>query len=653
METWSNKSGSCRDESIVGESMKILEYADEKLLPASEKARWQAEFDKLYDEALQSLSALPNMNFTNEEIHYLSVLRSPKLWAAETLKWFCRDYQEIMLSEMASSKRTVLRLGRRLGKTETMCVIILWHAFTQPNKGPNNQYDILIIAPYEEQVDLIFKRLKQLIDMSPEMQSSVTRDIHHHIEFNNGTVIHGLTAGSKSGTGAANTRGQRADLIVLDESDYLTENDITNIMNIRNEAPERIKMIVASTPSGKRESYYKWCTGATVSYGYDDEQTKASSRVMYKRSIKPWKQNVDGTFELNEAGNKMREGNGWTTIHAPSTVNPELLKVNPDTGLTYIEELRLDLTEMRFIQEVMAEFGESISGVFLKKHIDAAVDLGRKLRVEYRTKDFDRNGPRILGVDWDKRKADTNMVGMEWNYEEKRFIPFFRKAIPRGDFTYDQAVEAIKKADETFNFDYILADAGHGEFQIETLRKYYKMNPRLGSPKKIVRINLSEKVTVYDPITRKPEKKDIKPFMVNNAVLMFERGLVALNPRDKETITQFEAYEVKSWSQNGRPTYTDENEHILDCIVFCIFGFTKFFDDILKITKATAIHIIRKPILEREDNVQQRGISAPESVDDKRIRKLAATLGIQPNPGRKKPTSSGRRSMGMPSRKGF
>ena len=44
----------------------------------------------------------------------------------------------------------VLRLGRRLGKTDDMCVAILWFAYTQYNKGPNNQYDIIIATPYEE-----------------------------------------------------------------------------------------------------------------------------------------------------------------------------------------------------------------------------------------------------------------------------------------------------------------------------------------------------------------------------------------------------------------------------------------------------------------------------------------------------------------------
>lgn len=634
--------------------MKILENIPEGRLSLTERKLWESEYDEVVRQTRKWAKATGE-TWTEEEIHYMSIINKPKYWAAETLKWFCRDYQEPMLQEMADSKRTVLRLGRRLGKTETMCIMILWHAFTQPNKGDNNQYDILIIAPYEEQVDLIFKRLSQLIDMSGDVRPS--RDIDKHIELPNGSVIHGITAGSKSGSGAANTRGQRADLIVLDEMDYMGESEITNIMNIRNEAPERIKMIVASTPSGRRDSYYKWCVGATKTYAQDEQATAQNGRVTYSVKMKPWKTLADGSFELNQQGDKMREGNGWTTIHAPSTVNPELLKVNPDTGLTYLEELKLDLTEMRFIQEVMAEFGESISGVFLKKHIDIAIGHGERLKLEYakRKQDRPRKGPRILGVDWDKRKADTNMVGMEWDEEEQLFIPFFRKVIPRGEFTYSEAVEAIKEAEYEFKFDYMMIDAGHGEFQIEQLH-IWADKYRPGFAKKIIRLNLSEKVKVMDPVTKKVESKHIKPFMVNNAVLMFEREKVALAPKDRDTIVQFESYEVKSWGSDGRPTYTDENEHILDCIVFALYGFTKYYDDILKVTKSAAVRTISQPLDRMRSDIKDRDIQQ-ETHEEKQTKRVAAALGIKPNRQRitesRRGYTSVRRSMGMPARKSF
>src|SRR5690606_6750199 len=133
--------------------MDILSHAADVLSP-EEQTRWRDEYDQLHD-ATAKWAKKSSLGFTPEELHYLTILNNPKFWAAETLKWFCRDYQEPMLYEMANSKRTVLRLGRRLGKTETMCIMILWHAFAQPNKGPNNQYNILIITPFEDQVDLI------------------------------------------------------------------------------------------------------------------------------------------------------------------------------------------------------------------------------------------------------------------------------------------------------------------------------------------------------------------------------------------------------------------------------------------------------------------------------------------------------------------
>lgn len=632
----------------------FLENVEESQLPLSEQGRWRLEFDGAV-QATEQWAKDNGLTFTAEEVFYLVILKNPKFWAAETLGWFSRDYQEPMLHEMANSKRTVLRLGRRLGKTETMCISILWHAYAQPNIGPNGQYNILIIAPFDTQVDLIFDRLSQLIDMSSDITPS--RDIHHRIELPNGTIITGMTAGSKSGNGAANTRGQRADLIVIDEADYMGEAEITNIMNIRNEAPERIKMIVASTPAGRRDSYYKWCVGATRSYQYDDEGTKKNNRVSYKMIMKPHVTNTDGTVKRNpETGDAIRDGNGWTTVHAPSTVNPELLKVNPDTGLTYIEELKLDLTEMRFIQEVLAEFGESSSGVFLKKHIDRAVQRGYDLGVKYYETAAalgERKGPRIMGVDWDKSAADTNMVGLEWDPENKAFIPFFRKVIPRGEWTYMEAVQAIKDADRMFQFDHIMIDAGHGEHQIEELRRYEKDQVvKNGVGARMHRVNLSEKVKVWDPIMKAYEKKHIKPFIVNNAVLMFERGMVALNPRDKETINQFESYEVKSWSSDGRPTYTDENEHILDCINFALYGFTKFYDDILKVTKSARISALNKPLDRTVDNVVDRSLD--ERTQSKEVRRIAASLGLKANQNRTRRVGVRRGGgAGMPTRKSF
>ena len=87
------------------------------------------------------------------------------------------------------------------------------------------------------------------MEISPLLKSRVSRDVHHNLCFDiNGITsnILGLTAGANNSSGGANsTRGQRADVIILDECDYIGSNQVTNILNIRNEAPERIRLICA------------------------------------------------------------------------------------------------------------------------------------------------------------------------------------------------------------------------------------------------------------------------------------------------------------------------------------------------------------------------------------------------------------------------
>ena len=216
--------------------------------------------DAQLDEVIKLLTPLDNqldkrVNYVmktlkmakNEALEYI-VTDNPILWAKVYLDWEARDYQFAIVTEGKKSRKLVLRLGRRLGKSDSMCVLILWFAYTQYNKGPNNQYDIIIATPYETQIDLIFKRLHQLIETSPLLTGLLSRDVHHNICFNiNGITsnILGLTAGANNSSGGANsTRGQRADVIILDEADkpikislfavYILLKPLYNILNIIN-----------------------------------------------------------------------------------------------------------------------------------------------------------------------------------------------------------------------------------------------------------------------------------------------------------------------------------------------------------------------------------------------------------------------------------
>lgn len=571
------------------------------------------------------------LNF-KEAIEYV-VTNNPVLWAKVYLDWEARNYQDAIIMEGKKSKKLVLRLGRRLGKTDSMCILILWYAYTQINKGDNNQYDIVIATPYETQIDLIFKRLHQLIDMSPVLKSLICRDVHHNLQLQIGSVVSniiGFTAGANNSSGGGNsTRGQRADLLILDEADYIGSKQITNILNIRNEAPERIRLICASTPSGKHEEYYRWCINASRRYSPSKDDIKNNTFSGYN-------------MEQKEVG----DGNGWTEVYAPSNVNRELLKVNPDTEQTYLEDIHDELSEMRYVQEVMAEFGEEEMGVYQKQFVKAALDEGVRTKYRYITRwpKEDRESylqrtqgqcVRILGVDWDKYQAGTTLVCMELDKfhqnSEGQVIPMFRMLfrleIPRSDSTYVNAMNKIIELNDEYNFDYIGVDRGYGEVQLELLHKYGMQHKESGLADKVVGYQFSEKIEVRDPYTRKKDMKPVKPFMVNNSVNLFEKCKVILDPTDKIMISQLEDYRVKSITSNGLPQYTSENEHAIDAMNLCLLLFEQKYGTLLK--KVVSIKTIFIGTLDNRDtDVNKRDFVDAEEAPFVKVIKTSERSGI-------------------------
>ena len=127
--------------------------------------------------------------------------------------WTARWYQAEMLRDPSLKK--VARCGRRTGKTETMCIDMLHNATTK------NNFRCLVITPYENQVRLIFTRLKELLESSPMLNAMKIKmtSSPYNISFNNDSCILGFTTGAASGSGASSVRGQRADALYLDEMD--------------------------------------------------------------------------------------------------------------------------------------------------------------------------------------------------------------------------------------------------------------------------------------------------------------------------------------------------------------------------------------------------------------------------------------------------
>jgi replicative DNA helicase len=228
--------------------------------------------------------------------------------------WIARWYQIEMLRD--GSLKKVARCGRRTGKTETMVIEMLHKTNTK------NNFRCLVITPYENQVRLIFMRLRELVETSPLIKAEVLKMTSnpYQLTFRNGSAILGFTTGASSGSGGASIRGQRADWIYMDEVDYMSEADFDTVTTIAAERND-IGVFMSSTPTGRRSKFYEACTNKKM---------------------------------------------GYTEHYHPSMHNP-------NWGADMEAEFRAQLSEQGYVHEILAEFGTQDTGVFNKDKLDIAM----------------------------------------------------------------------------------------------------------------------------------------------------------------------------------------------------------------------------------------------------------------------------------------
>jgi replicative DNA helicase len=440
---------------------------------------------------------------------------------------------------------------------------MLWVSFTCNGGKVPRGATCVVATPYDNQARLIFDQLKEFIDNNPALADSIvgmTRN-PYIITFKNGSKIKLFTAGTRSGAEGGSLRGQKADWLYMDEVDYMTDKDFETIYAISLEAPQRIGVMVASTPTGRRGMFFKLCTEQKFrNFPHATSMQDLGPEVEIKYNRKKEDYNLT---DYNRASAK-----GWAEFYFPTMVNPEW---SPSLE----QELRGMYTQVAYEHEVLAEFGTEMIGVFNKDYIDEASDT------PYAFMDRPRHdSPITIGIDWDKFGAATQIVVTQWDpFDEKRhsdnliegkgrFRVINRIEIPKGDFTYDKAVEKVVELDAIYNPRFIYPDRGAGEYQIEMLRK------RIGN--KVKGIHLGSSHEVRDPISRVFEKKPIKPFMVSQTTMLLERGTLRIPSREvDETIArQMTNYTVERVSpKTGEPTYSSDDEHALDAMMLSLLAF--------------------------------------------------------------------------------
>ncbi len=510
----------------------MTKYKDEKVFKI--KCTGICEPDQAIPESIRVL-------YTPEDQEIAESLYDPVRWAWRNFNWEPRvskeefgsvPYQEMMLR--CTAKRKALRLGRQSGKTEAICVLMLFKAFV------NENYKVLVITPYRSQIELIFKRIKELIYASPDLSSSVKREVanpYHEIELFNGSYIRGFTSGSKTSQGAGAVRGQPADMIVLDEADYLTTDDVNAVVAILNSRPG-CELYASSTPTGRRDHFFRWCQKAP----------------------------------------------NYREFHFPSYVIPHW---NEELE----EELKASLTESGYVHEILAEFGEEEEGVFQVKHREAA-----EQSYFYREMQSDPTKYVVgVGVDWNSSSIGTEIYVVVWDKTTQRFLGARALTVSRIGWTQLKAMEEIKKINREWDPDFIYVDEGYGATQVEVMRAWSQgeamvkgqHHPDGKLAGRLKAINFSSKIEIPDPLTKQMIKKETKAYMVENAVRMFERGLFSFPKSDETLKDQLAGYIILRRTQLGKPVFGPREDrvgdHRLDAMMLAFLGFHMEFSDLLKL----------------------------------------------------------------------
>ena len=176
-----------------------------------------------------------------------------------------------------------------------------------------------------------------------------------------------------------------------------------------------------------------------------------------------------------------------------------------------------------------------------------------------------------------KYGASSSIVILDYDTDFEKFRVIKRVEVPKTEYSYDNAVNLIVELNDIYNPSWIYADRGSGEYQIERLHIIGDENKSSGLNNKVKGFQFSNKIQVPDPAQKTFTEEPMKPFMVNQLTMAFERGRIILSPFDDVLYKQLIDYEVERITQRGDPVYSSKNEHFIDALGLAYLAFVLEF----------------------------------------------------------------------------
>ena len=340
---------------------------------------------------------LANAADTLEDIYLKGLCNSPILW--DKIKSIELIGEEETYDVNVPETNTLIADDIISHNTTLVCIQILYNLFTRKNLR------ILVIGPQKKHAEEIFNRVKDFIYSNPVLAKSIKRDVlspYAKIELKNGSLMEGFAGGADSGNKkGVGIRGSDADMIYLEEADYIDEESIRGAgLPILMTTPD-VTVTAFSTPSGFKTLYYKWCVEDPhyIEFYHD-----------YK--VLDWYKNIEAE--------------------------------------------RSSFTEEKWNHEMLALFSDSASGVYKKSYVDRALYV-------YKYEDTHRmaNWVYCMGVDWNEEHG-TELVVLGQNKFTNTFRVVDVQHVPKSEFTQLSGIAKLIELNKKWLPRFIYIDRGGG-----------------------------------------------------------------------------------------------------------------------------------------------------------------------------------------------
>jgi hypothetical protein len=437
------------------------------------------------------------------------------------------------------------------GKTQTVTAWLLQQAFT------NDGVKIVAITPMKSQAKEIYDRIHEYLDANLALlhETRSKQQPYFEINFRNGSRIRIFVAGTSEGTNSATqVRGQEADIIYIDEMDYLSDDAATAIMPLLSDPQRRgepVRFVGSSTPSGKEGTFFRLCGDS-----------------YYREFL------------------------------IPSTYRPDW------TEKMEAECRALAKTQRNYVQEYLAEWGAKSDGVFRRNDVIAAMKPYRYDGVEgvYEQAEWPRmaywpHWTYIMGADWNGKGTGTRIVVVGFDPVHEKWLVVYRETIDLSQFALHVAVERIVALNRAWRCHAVYIDAGFGQMQDEYLRRigrqaqearaagaeYDRADIALAERLQAVDFGSSFEYEIDDPQSGKriKIKKRLKNYIVENAQRHFELKDFWFSMADSDLKQEAIGYSAPRADAHGQLIYEGDPEagdHDLDALMLALYGFNREFD---------------------------------------------------------------------------